>query len=174
MENGKKVIIIGILVIAIVIGVIVLNNNSKKSDLKVEDHVDLEDEYYKDKEVYEKDGDIIIEGENGTQTIISEKTEGETDLKEADKETQAKYELTNVKVELVGNMTKVSGTVKSNASGTHDLSILTKFTKDDGKLAGSVNAKVESIKKGESKNFSVSLMGNYTSYKHTTVVEFTN
>lgn len=170
----KKKIIIAIVVLIIVGGIIIIVNNNKKNDLKIEDTIDVNDEYYANKTIYKQDGDIIIEGENDSKTIISNKNESKTDLKEADDATKSKYTLSDVKVEPFGAMTKVSGKITNNTGSTHKVSIQTKFYKEDGKVAGTISSKIESLKANETQEFSATLMGDYSACKYKTEVEFTN
>lgn len=180
MKKNEKIFISILIAITVIVIIIFIANSNKKeekgeiADKEINEVIDVTDEYYAGKNIYKENGDIIIEGDEGSKTIISNKKDYETDLKEATQETKEKYELQDVKVELVGNMTKVSGKLKSNQSGKHKVSIQTKFYKADGKVAGTISAKIDSISSGETKNFSASIMGDYTQYTNKTEVEFTN
>ena len=179
MKKGeKRFLLILILITVVVVAIFIFTRNGggkqKVSDEELKGKIDTSDEYYKGKDIYKEGEDIVIEGENGGKTIISNTKTYSTDLKAAGSDTQSKYVLQDVKVTKTGNMTNVTGKLKSNDSGVHKVSILTKFYKPDGKVAGSINTIVPSISSGETKTFTGTLMGDYTSYTQRTEIEFTN
>ena len=184
-EKVKKAILLitAIVLVIIVIVTIVTNktkNGSKDTGAKVsvsqelldKYEIDPNDEAYKGKKIYLENGDIVIEGENGSKTIISEKKE-DSGLKETTESEKAKYSITDVKVNIEGTRTSVTGKVKNNTGKAHKVSVNAKFT-SEGRTKGSSNALIESLKAGETKSFEIVIMGDMTGYEHEVEVEFTN
>ena len=68
-SKEKKMIAILLIVVVIAIGILFKVKNKNKGSIEKPDSdiwktsgIDVNDEAYKDKKIYEKDGDIIIEG----------------------------------------------------------------------------------------------------------------
>lgn len=184
-EQIKKMILV-IVAVALLITVIVVGINVVGKDKETTDgtkvsvsqelldkyEIDPNDEAYKGKKIYLENGDIVIEGENGSKTIISEKKE-DSGLKETSESEKAKYSITDVKVNIEGTRTSVTGKVKNNTGKAHKVSVNAKFT-SEGRTKGSSNAMIESLKAGETKAFEIVIMGDMTGYEHEVEVEFTN
>ena len=89
MKKSKKICLIVFTIILIgliifIISEVVQKNSDKKLNGKLtigNSVIDPNSEYYAGKKEYEKDGDIIVEDENGTKTVETTKTKEETGLK---------------------------------------------------------------------------------------------
>lgn len=182
-RNEKRGIIILIIISIIIIGILALISKSKKqenskmtkSDQEIIESlgIDIDDTAYADKKIYVKNGDIIIENENGSKTIETTKQE-ETELKEITQEGKLQYEITNINVKITGNKTTVIGEIKNKTKKAHKVSIGAKFYSSDNKRKGSGNIEIENLKADEIQNFEIVIMGNMTGYTHKVEVEFTN
>ena len=120
----KKMIMILLVIVVIALGILFMVKNKNKGSVEKGDGdiwktsgIDVNDEAYKDKKIYEKDGDIIIEGKDGSKTIESKKGEP-TDLKETSSQEKEQYQITDVKVDVQGNRTGITGKVKNNTKDT--------------------------------------------------------
>lgn len=179
MKKSKKICLIVFTIILIgliifIISEVVQKNSDKKLNGKLtigNSVIDPNSEYYAGKKVYEKDGDIIVEDENGTKTVETTKTKEETGLKEITNMDKQKYVISNVKVSGEENTTKVTGKVKNNDTSAHNLVIKAKFYSTDNKIKGSTNTKVY-VEKGEEKAFSMTTMNDLSSYTYQIEVEY--
>ena len=180
-DNEKKLIKI-LLIITVIMFIIFLISRTGKSKTKVEVNedvvkeigIDVNDEAYKGKTIYEQDGDIIIENEDGSKTIETRKKENDTDLKEITEDEKSKYEITNVNVTVNGSRTSISGKVKNTTKEKHKVVVSAKFYSNENKAKGSGNAVMEELKVGETQDFEIVIMGNMTGYTHQVNVEFTD
>lgn len=183
MKSNEKKMILILIVITLIVGVIYIVNNKKDNskigsgeiseELLQKEGIDINDEAYADKKIYQQDGDIIIEGEEGGKTIISNKKE-ETDLKEASSETKASYEISNTNVNIFGSRTSITGKIKNNTKEQHKVSINAKFYSNENRAKGSGNVIIENLKAGETQDFEIVIMGDMTGYTHKIEVEFTD
>lgn len=180
MPKKEKRMVLILILIAIVAIVLFINFRKGDTDQKVGEQtkqnilgIDVNDEAYAGKKIYEQNGDIIIENPNGSKTIEKLK-EAETDLKELSSEEKAKYEITEVKVNITGNRTEIKGKVKNNTKGTKKISVGVTFYTNDNRVKGSANAIIEKIKARETKEFEMIIMGNMSGYTHKVEVEYTN
>lgn len=182
MSKEKKniiqvVILLIVLVLVIILAVKVLNKDQK--DIKQNEEnknqiagIDINSEFYEGKKVYKKDGDIIIEDENGGQTIQTTKTKEDTGLEEiTQEEAKAKYELLDVKVTTEGSMTVIRGKIKNNDKKEHKVVVNSKFYSQENKVKGATSTKV-TVGKGETKEFSMSIMDEVANYRHEIKVEY--
>lgn len=181
MDKNQKNKIQLIILVIILIGVIVLavkvfnKEDSSKKEIRGEktgtSAIDINDPAYEGKKIYEKDGDIIIEDKDGSKTIETTKTKEETGLKETTEETKEKYQITDVNVSLRGSNTIITGKVKNNDNKNHEIIVNIKFYSEDNKIKGATSTKV-SVGKGETKEFSMSIMDDVTQYKYKIQVEY--
>lgn len=176
--KDKKVYLILLILVVVVLGGLFIFKNSKKKDKPKEttpqSTINVNDEAYKGKEIYVKDGDTIIEEGNGSQTIETDKTLEKTDLVEASPETKEKYEITGVKVTKFGAQTKITGTVKSNNSVKKDITVQAKFYSKENRVKGSASVRLNDVASKEIKNFEILIVGDLTKYDCKVNVEFTN
>jgi len=179
-KKEKKIILILLVITAIILSIFLITrmgkddtSENKPNKLDLESGIDVNDEAYEGKKVYEKDGDIIIENPDGSKTIESLKG-AETDMKEASEETKEDYEITDVKVNIDGNRTSITGKIKNNTRSAHKVSVGAKFYSNENRVKGSTNAMIENLKAGETQSFEMVLMGNMTGYTHKVEVEYTN
>jgi CRISPR/Cas system-associated protein Cas7 (RAMP superfamily) len=86
-------------------------------------------------------------------------------------ETKQKYEITCEK-ELENGITKITGTVKSNNQTENTIQIVAKVYKADGKLAIVSQTVLEKVKNNETRNFEISLNGNYMYNTYILEVEY--
>ncbi len=177
----KKMILILLIIVVIALGILfmVKNKNKNKGSVNIGDGdiwktsgIDVNDEAYKDKKIYEKDGDIIIEGKDGSQTIESKKGEP-TDLKETSAQEKEQYQITDVKVDVQGNRTGITGKVKNNTKDTRKICVQVKFYSDN-RAKGSASVVLEGVKAGETKAFDMYVMGNMKGFTHKIEVTYTN
>lgn len=174
--NKKNVIIIAIIVMAIIgfIFLITKGEDDDKKDVPSESTVNVNDAAYTGKKIYIKNGDVIIEEDNGSQTIETTKTLEETDLVEADASTKEKYKITDVKVTKYGAQTKITGKVKSNNSQTKDITVQAKFYSNENRVKGSGSTRLNGISNGKTADFEITIVGDLTQYQCKVNVEFTN
>lgn len=182
-SNEKKGIFILITTSIIIIGTLFLISKNKKqenhtvtkSDQEIigSAGIDVNDETYAGKKIYVQDGDVIIENQDGSKTIETTKKEG-ADLRETSQEEKTQYEITNVKVNISGNKTSVTGSITNKTKQPHKVSIGVKFYSSDGKRKGTGNIEIANLKVNETQDFEIVIMGNMTGYTHTVEVEYTN
>lgn len=180
-SNEKKwiMILIAITIVVILIYIFTRKTNNKShveaesEDIIKSVGIDVNDEAYAGKKIYVENGDVIIENEDGSKTIESTKKE-ETDLVEASQEVKTKYELTNVNVNVTGNRTSITGSIKNNTGKKHKVIVGAKFYAEDNKRKGSGNTQIEELKAGKTQKFEIVIMGNMTGYTHSIEVEFTD
>ncbi len=178
-SKEKKMIVILLIVVAIAIGILFKVKNKNKGSIEKGDSdiwktsgIDVNDEAYKDKKIYEKDGDIIIEGADGSKTIESKKGEP-TDLKEVSTQEKEQYEITDVKIDVQGNRTSITGKVKNNGKDTRKVCVQVKFYSEN-RAKGSASTVIEGVKAGEAKSFDMYVMGNMKGFTHKIEVTYTN
>lgn len=176
-KNKVQAIVLLIILIAVIIlAVKVFNKDDNKQEVneqKIETSgIDFNSVAYEGKEIYEKDGDIIIEDENG-KTIQTNKTKEDTGLKETTDAVKEKYEITDVKVSLRGGNTVITGKVKNNDKSDHKVIVNIKFYSEDNKIKGATSAKIN-VGKGQAKEFSMSIMDDVSKYNYKIQVEYTD
>lgn len=181
MDKNQKNKIQLIILLVILIGVIVLAvkvfNKKDTSEKGISGEktgtsaIDINDPAYEGKKVYEKDGDIIIEDKDGSKTIETTKTKENTGLKETTEERKEKYQITDVKVSTRGSNTIITGKIKNNDNKEHKVIVDIKFYSEDNKIKGATSTKVN-VGKGETKDFSMSIMDNVAKYKYNIQVEY--
>ena len=183
MSTEKKIILtitsfaVGVIFVASIINA--KKENKEKDNMPQEtltkqegtSGVNPNDPSYEGKKVYKENGDTIIEEKDGGKTIETTKTKENTGLEEASAEQKQKYEITNVTVQLRGGTTLITGKIKSNDSKNHTLTVKAKFYSNDNKTKGSVSTKLE-LSKGETKDFTMSIMDDVTKYKYKVEVEY--
>ena len=167
-------VLVAITVIVAVMWAIRHNGNKNKVSANVQtDLIDVNDEAYAGKKIYEQDGDIIIENEDGGKTI--ETTKGEpTDLKQLNTEEKGQYVISDVKVDVQGSRTKVTGNVKNNTKVNHKVNVQIKFYDSSNRVKGVASTIIESVKAGETKQFEMNVMGNMQGYTYKAEVTYTN
>lgn len=158
MKSSEKKwisILIIITVILIIIKIISVKGANSKIGVSperlAEFGIDINDEAYKDKKIYEENGDIIIENKNGAKTIQTTKTDGKTDLKELSAEDKSKYEIKDVNVDIQGSRTTVTGKITNNTGKNHKVSVNAKFYSSDNLIKASSNIEIEDLKAGETR-----------------------
>jgi len=164
-SKEKKMIVILLIVVAIAIGILFKVKNKNKGSIEKGDSdiwktsgIDVNDEAYKDKKIYEKDGDIIIEGADGKEVSTQEKEQ---------------YEITDVKIDVQGNRTSITGKVKNNGKDTRKVCVQVKFYSEN-RAKGSASTVIEGVKAGEAKSFDMYVMGNMKGFTHKIEVTYTN
>lgn len=183
MSTEKKIILT---ITSVAVGIIFVANviNTKKEN-KGKDNIPEEtitrqegtsgvnpsDPSYEGKKVYKENGDTIIEEKDGGKTIETTKTKENTGLTQATAEQKQKYEITNVEVQLRGETTLITGKIKNNDIKNRTLTVKAKFYSNDNKTKGSVSTKLE-LSKGETKDFTMSIMDDVTKYKYKVEVEY--
>lgn len=179
MKINNK-IVIGIVIIIGIALILVIGGKMGKKSQPVEKEkitnstIDVNDEAYKDKKIYEKDGDVIIENQDGSKTIETKTTLENPDLRETSKETKEKYELSNIEVKKEGSSTKVTGKVKNKDSNSNKIVIQSKFYSQEDRIKGTASTTIEQINKGETKDFTITIRGDMTSYTHKIEISYTN
>ena len=180
-SKEKKMIIILLIIVVIALGILfmVKNKNKGKGSVNIGDGdiwktsgIDVNDEAYKDKKIYEENGDIIIEGPDGSKTIESKKGE-QTDLKEVSSTEKEQYQITDVKVNVEGNRTSITGKVKNNTKAAHKVCVQVKFYSDN-RAKGSASTVLENVGAGETKSFDMYVMGSMKGFTHKIEVTYTN
>lgn len=181
MNNDKKnkiqvIVLVIILILVIIFAVNILNKNksNKQDDKQAQtgsSAINPDDPAYANMKIYQKDGDTIIEGEDGSKTIETTKTKENTGLTETTKEEKEKYQITDVKVRTRGSGTSITGKVKNNDTKNHTVVINIKFYSEDNKIKGAATTKL-TIEKGQAKDFALSTMDDMTKYKYNIVVDY--
>lgn len=87
----------------------------------------------------------------------------EQQVKNGTEENQGDFTVTNVKIEEVGAESVVSGQVTNNSSKETSIRVNLMMTdSDSGRLYGIVDIDVENVKAGETKDFALSMIGDYS------------
>ena len=87
----------------------------------------------------------------------------EQQVKNGTEENQGDFTVTNVKIEEVGAESVVSGQVTNNSSKETSIRVNLMMTdSDSGRLFGIVDIDVENVKPGETKDFTLSMIGDYS------------
>lgn len=163
------IIIVSIIIFSVISLIIKLTNN--KITPRPISAIDINDSIYEGKKIYEKNGDIIIENEDGTKTIETTKTKEKTGLvKTTDKEKQ-KYEISDVEISKKSGNTQIEGKVKNNDLKDHTIIINIKFYTEENIIKGESSTKIEIPKKGI-KDFNMKIMEDLTQYKYKIEVEY--
>ena len=168
------VILILIITVIAVVAVLILNKNKKRppsQELLDKYGVDPNNEAYKDMEIYEQDGDIIIESKDGGKTINTTKTKEDTNLKETTEEQRNTYKITDVKVENLGSSTVVSGKVQNTNNKSHEIVVNVKFYSAEQKVVGSASQKL-TVDANKTEEFVLTTMGDVSKNKYEVVVEY--
>lgn len=175
LKNKMAIILVTILVILIVIGIIIFNGNEKSkkevTNQKNTSAIDVNDSAYEGMKIYEEDGDIIIEGEDGAKTIETTKTKKDSGLKETNEEEKQKYEISNVDVKPTGIGTSITGKIKNKDNKNHTVIINIKFYSKENKIKGANSIKLE-LEQEETKDFSMNIMEDVSQYKYKITVEY--
>ena len=116
----------------------------------------------------------VTTDEQGNKTIETPQETPKTDLVEATTEVQAKFVTSDVTTVNKNGFTVTSGKIKNNDSKKHDVSIQVNFYNDKNRIAGSASTLVSQLASGETRNFTMTTMGDLTSNKNEVKVEFTN
>lgn len=167
--DKKKKIIIGSVILAIIIIIILICLfccNDKKKDSAIDKSLST----YQGKKIYEKDGNTIIEEENGSLTIETKKEE--TDYIEATKKIQKQYKISGVKVKKSGSSTIVTGTVKNVESKYTNAYVNVKFYNDQDEVIGSASTLVKDLKEKTEKKFEIKIVGNFSKSKYKVSIEY--
>lgn len=177
-KKQKFILVAIILIIVIIFAVKIINKNkeNKQNNEKVQttsSGINPNNASYSDAKIYEENGDIIIEQADGSKTIETTKTKENTGLVATTEETREKYEITNVKVELIGTNTVITGDIKNNDSRNHNVVINIKFYSDDNKIKGAASTKIQ-VDKQQTKKFTLSTMEDMTKYKYKIIVDYTD
>lgn len=183
MSKEKKniihlLILVVILILVIILAIKVFN---KKEDIKVDESeeklksvgINTDDEEYKDMKVYEENGDLIVESNDGSKTVVTTKTKEDTGMKETTEDIREKYELTDVQVNTTASNTIVIGKIKNNTNEKHKTIINIKFYSNDKKIVGATSTKVE-VDANSVKDFRAGLMEDMSSYTYQIMVEYTD
>lgn len=183
MKISNKVIMIILVVLAFVLILLGINefiikpnsgSNLSLNEILENNQIDKDDEAYAGKEMYLRNGDVVIKEENDGETIISPKTIEKTNLVEASEDIKQKYQISDVNASFDGTQTIVRGKVKSNNSNRKDISLKAQFRSSDNRIKGTSNVKLDGIAPKEERNFEITIVGDLTQYKYDVSVEFTN
>ena len=174
--NLLLLVVIVLVIIGIVVGIILLRKNTKPKNPVTNEMlegtpIDPNDPAYEGMEIYEQDGDIIIESKDGAKTIQSTKKQSDSEFKELDGEEQKKYELSNVNVENEGTMTVVTGTITNKDNVNHTAVVNVKFRSAEGKIIGAASEQV-SLSAGQTSEFKLTLMDDLKDENYDIMVEY--
>lgn len=178
-DNKNKIqviVLIVILILVIIFAVKALSNKGKEKQetlkkAEATSAINPNDPSYDGMKIYKENGDTIIEGEDGSKTIETTKTKENTGLAEATAEQKQKYAITNVTVSLRGGATIITGKVKNNDNKNHTVTVKAKFYSNDNKTKGATSTKLE-LNKGETKDFTMSIMDDLTKYQYKVEIEY--
>lgn len=169
MKRKTIVIIISIIIIGIgiLLGINIIFpkvSNNKKISLS-NSAIGSNMEMYEGMKVYEKNGDVIVESDEGGKTIETLKTKEETGRYKLESDEKEQFYFSNIKVLEDGGRTKIVGKVKNNSNRNKEVIIITKFYSEDNKIKGSANATL-TLNTNETKDFEMYTMENLTSCKY--------
>lgn len=180
-KSEKKMILLLIAITIIVIAILGFTKKSDKNSRKSENieqiakdvGIDINEETYAGKKIYEQDKNLVIENTDGSKTIETI-TQEKPELEKTSEEEKKQYEITDVNVDIRGNRTSITGMVKNNSKKDHKISIGAKFYSNENRVKGTGNMVINKIKAGERQRFEIVIMGNMQGFTHKEEVEFIN
>ena len=163
-ERFKKFLIMICLVIVALIIIFAIKNTINKKKIQENGGIDLNSKDAK--------GATVETDDKGNKTIVTPNAKAKTDLKETTPEQKEKFTTSNVQVNVVNGFTTTTGTIQNNDSASHDVSVQVEFYSDKNRVVGSGNERLDNLKSGETRDFSISTMGEITYSKYNVQVEF--
>lgn len=111
---------------------------------------------------------------DGNKTIETPQEQSKTDLKEATPEVQEKFTISDVKVANQNGFTVTTGKIKNNDTKLHKVSVQVVFYNEKNRIAGSADSLLEGLASGETRDFTLTTMGDLTANRNEVKVEFLN
>ena len=171
ISKKKKIVILSSLVAAVVliVSITLIYNYNHDKKIKEMSNIDFNSETYKGKEITVKGNQIIIQEENGSQTI--ETIGNANEMKAASESIKKEFAIDGVSISTKAAKTVITGTLTSKSKDYKNVVVTINFLKN-GNKAGTSSTIVSDVKKNKTNNFEITILGNYEDCTYDIDVEY--